>query len=229
MTAEKGRVIPIPLGMVSSYLIKGEKHVLVDAGVCGGENKIIKKIIENGINPKDIELILLTHGHDDHFGGAKVLREITGAKIAIHKNDVENLRNGNNGKLEPTGKISKLLSKLVNSNKGLKDKGLEPDIIIEDKLDLSKLGIKGEVISTPGHTPGSISIVLESKEVIVGDLMMAFINKKKPKYPMWATSISEVNESIGRIMGFSPRIIYAGHGGPFSPEVVLKSFENLKR
>lgn len=228
MIEEKRRVIPIPLGMVSAFLIRGDKHILVDTGVKGGEEKVIKKIIESGIDPNDIELILLTHGHDDHFGGAEILRERTGAKIAIHKNDVENLRNGNNGKLEPTSKISKLLSKIMNSNKKTTKKGLEPDIIMEEKLDLSELGIKGEVISTPGHTPGSISIVLDSKEAIVGDLMMAFFPKKKPKYPMWATSISEVNESISKIMEFSPEIIYVGHGGPFSAETVLRSFEGLK-
>ena len=84
------------------------------------------------------------------------------------------------------------------------------------------------MISTPGHTPGSISIVLVSKEAIVGDLMMAFFSKKKPKYPMWSTSISEVNESISKIIKFSPEIIYGGHGGPFSAETVLRSFEGLK-
>lgn len=225
MDKKQSVVIPISLGMVSAFIVRGERTILIDTGYKGSENKILKKMIEEGINPNELSLILLTHGHDDHFGSANVLRKETGAPIAIHKYDADNIRNGCNGKLYPTGGLGKFVSLFMGSGEKSKGKGFEPDVIIEEGLDLEEYGVKGYVIPTPGHTQGSISVALDSREIIIGDLMMAFFQRKKPGYPVWAQDIVKVKNSIQEVMKMSPKIIYAGHGGPFTPETVMKKFE----
>lgn len=225
MDKKQSIIIPISLGMVSVFIVRGEKTILIDTGYKGSEEKILNRMNEEGIDPDELSLILLTHGHNDHYGSADLIRKKTGAPIAIHKFDADNIRNCCNGELYPTGRLGKVVSLFMGSDDKSKGKGFEPDIVIEDGLDLEEYGVKGKVISTPGHTQGSISIVLDSREIIIGDLMMAFFQKKKPGYPVWAQDISIVKNSIEEVMKMSPKIIYASHGGPFTPEAVLKKFK----
>jgi glyoxylase-like metal-dependent hydrolase (beta-lactamase superfamily II) len=207
-------VVPIKLGSVSVFLIKGSKPILIDTGYKNCEDKIIKAIESSCVNPKDIELIIITHGHNDHFGSAKALREKIGAKIAIHKKDVDNIIEGTNGNLEPKGIFLKVLffiSKLF--SKKSEDEGLEPDIIIEDEISLNSYGVNGRVIFTPGHTKGSISIILDNGDAIIGDLLMKLLPWGKPSKAAWAEDAEESDLSIKKVIGQAPRNIYMSHGG----------------
>lgn len=224
MGGKMTKVIPVPMGAVTAYIIKGEKTILVDTGYRGSENKILNKMYQEGVNPEEVSMILLTHGHDDHFGSAKVLRDKFSAPVAIHKADAENIRKGDNGVLTPTGGFGKFITPLMNGMTKSKVKGFEPDVLLQDNFGLGAYGIDGKVISTPGHTPGSISIVLSSGEIIIGDLMMSFFRKQNPGFPVWANDIDAVKKSINRVVQLSPKIIYASHGGPFSLQSVLQKF-----
>ena len=66
------------------YLIEGKYPTLIDTGT-GSHFESLIKSIKRHIDPKEIEIILLTHEHFDHCGGVKKLKEITNAKILIHK------------------------------------------------------------------------------------------------------------------------------------------------
>ncbi|ATW27036.1 hypothetical protein DCMF_21765 [Candidatus Formimonas warabiya] len=215
-------VTPISLGQVSVFVLKGTKLILIDTGFSGTEDLLCQKMIQKGLDPKDLALIVLTHGHDDHFGGAGGLKERTGAPVAIHSCDADHLRKGINGKLQPTRRLGRLLTALENREPlGM---GLEPDILLDEEFSLAAYGVPGKVIATPGHTPGSVSVILESREVIVGDLMMGFFPKTRPELPLFADDVAQVEESIRRIMHDEPRKIFASHGGPFEPEAVRERF-----
>lgn len=73
------------------------------------------------------------------------------------------------------------------------------------------------VIPTPGHTPGSVSVLLESGEAIVGDLVMGKLMGllRKPGPPVVAWELDRNWESVHQLLALSPNIIYVGHGGPF--------------
>jgi hydroxyacylglutathione hydrolase len=166
----KSTLIPISLSTVKSFLIKGDKNILIDTGYPGNASRILKELTANSVSPHDVNLILITHSHHDHFGSASELRERTGAKVAAHRLEVEALRLGMNKDLSPYG-IKGRFATLFSSKK-LKTAGIVPDIIIEQDMCLEEFGVKGKVISTPGHTSGSISVILDNGEAIVADLMM---------------------------------------------------------
>jgi len=104
-------------------------------------------------------------------------------------------------------------------------KGLpvEPDILINKELDLKPYGVKGKIVSTPGHTPGSLSVILAGGKAIVGDLLMGgFILKRKPRYPLFAHDRKRLERSIKMILKLKPTILYTAHGGPLNPENVAR-------
>jgi glyoxylase-like metal-dependent hydrolase (beta-lactamase superfamily II) len=91
------KVITIPvLGKysVSAYLLLGRQPIVVDAGTPGSAQLIYDQIASHGVNPQDIRLIVVIHGHVDHFGSAAELSRLTGAPIAGHIADFSIYRAG---------------------------------------------------------------------------------------------------------------------------------------
>jgi glyoxylase-like metal-dependent hydrolase (beta-lactamase superfamily II) len=225
MPEQGSAVIQIPLGRANAFIIRGKRPVIVDTGYPGSAPAIIDKLTENGIDPKSVSLILITHGHADHFGSAADLRERTGAKVAIHKLDAEAARKGQDPPLSPTGAIGRLFISLMARRDPAKAPSFEPDILIEGEMDLKKFGIEGKIIHTPGHTPGSISVILPGGEVIVGDLIMrGTFRWWQPNYPLFADNMAQLNESIQLILRRKPSKIFCGHGGPFAPKAIQRRF-----
>ena len=224
-------VIPIKLGIVKSFIVKGEKAVIVDTGYPGQVNKILRCLDKNSIKPEDVSLIVITHGHIDHYGSADELRAKTGAPIAVHRADAEYLKKGINYIGAPASLSGRIIKALFIRTDESVSKPLNADIVLEDELDLREFGVEGRVIHTPGHTEGSVSLILSGGEAIVGDLLMGgVVFRKKPRLPLFAADIDKLKQSINRIIQLSPKTIYPSHGGPFrnvkgsGSEIFLKRF-----
>jgi len=225
LTDKESTMIRISTRGVNSYLIRGEKSILVDTGYPGSGRTIMAKLILEGIDPGEISLILITHGHNDHFGSAAELKERLGVPVAVHNRDAEYLRKGTNPPIHATSTTGRILQFMLSQTGTSKIPTLEPDILIEEEMSLEKYGVKGVVIPTPGHTPGSVSVLLSSGEALVGDLIMGVgLWTRSPSYPIFADDLKQVWRSIHSIMQRSPKIVCAGHGGPFSPEAINKKF-----
>jgi hydroxyacylglutathione hydrolase len=226
MAGVRQQVISVPSVSVNAFILRGQRPIIVDTGIPGYEEKILKAMDEKGIKPADISLILITHGHYDHYGSAVALKQKTGAPVAIHKDDSEALRTGVHPKLIPFGMQGKIMVGLTGMMK-MPEKGMEPDILIEGEMDLSKYGIAGKVVPTPGHTRGSVSVLLDGGCALIGDLIFGgFIRKKAPGFPPLGYDRQEVYRSIQKVLDFNPKIIYAGHGGPFTAPEVRRKFFN---
>ncbi|MBS4539693.1 MBL fold metallo-hydrolase [Clostridium sp. D2Q-11] len=103
----------------------------------------------------NIKYIILTHGHGDHIGGLIELKKQINAPILIHELDKEMLMN----------KDINLSSQMPISPIEVK-----PDRLIKDGEKLKIGDLEGELIHTPGHTPGSISIKIDNK-IFTGDTL----------------------------------------------------------
>lgn len=222
--SETGTVIPLALGVAKAFLLKGTQPVLIDTGIPKTRGKLLTALAEQGVKPEDLSLIVITHGHADHFGGLDVLRTTPGARIAIHRLDADSLRTGQSVPLSAPGLGGALLRLLTPAKPRPQIAGLEPDILLDDEFDLTQYGIGGRVIATPGHTAGSVSVMLDNGEAIAGDLLTGMMSPAKSQIAFWAWSREKSIESIRKVLSFNPRIVHVTHGGPFDPARIRSTF-----
>ena len=108
--------------------------------------------------------------------------------------------------------------------------GTDVDLRLGDEdFPLYEFGIPGSVIHTPGHTYGSMSVMLDSGEVFVGDLAMnKFPLRLTPGLPIFAIDESKVMDSWRLLLDRGARTVYPAHGKPFSVEIMRKALSKTE-
>jgi len=214
-------IYPISMGFDTIYAVRGEGVILID----GGDPQRIERLKEGveraSIKPEDIRLIILTHGHWDHIGSAKDIKAWTGAKIMLHQRDMHFLDETHPS--QPPGftlwgktiiAILKLYTQFVHIPT------FEVDIVAGDEeISLEEYGIPGRVVYTPGHSWGSVSILLDSGEAFVGDLAMNMPPMRlNPGLAIFGDDILLVKKSLRKLLDKGAKTIYPAHGKPFPVE-----------
>ena len=129
----------------STHIIDtGDGLIMLDTGYQQSLYLVIHNMHLLGFNPMDIKYIVLTHGHIDHLGGARALKELTGAKTVLGRPDEDYA----NGRLDLT--YAKELDMEYNEV-------FQPDILIDDGDKICLGNTEITAVATPGHTPGAMS------------------------------------------------------------------------
>lgn len=212
------KIMTLKCGPVNCYLITNDSSaVLIDTATEQYNNYLLKKL-----ESYNIKLIILTHGHIDHVGNTAFLANKFNAKIAMHELDYELSQDNSIRKLNAKSFLGKILKKASESSfKTTKISAFKPDFFLHDHQSLSEFGINAEVISLPGHTAGSIGILLKHKELIIGDTLM---NIFRPGPSLIAEDFQMLKQSIHKVKQLKSEIIYVGHGRPIRPESVKLNF-----
>ncbi len=217
---------PIPLGPDRCYIIREKGIIMIDSGSPNKGKKFIKSINKISIKPEHIKLIILTHGHWDHIGSAKEIKGITGAKIAMHRLEKDCLEKSLKPIPPAVNRWAHILTKIMARFIPLVNiPSTDVDIILEnEEFSLVEFGIPGKIIHTPGHSSGSVSILLETGDVFVGDLAMnSFPLRLSPGLPIFADDIQKVKDSWKLLLDKGAKMVYPAHGNPFSAEIIRKS------
>ncbi|MHB9132169.1 MAG: MBL fold metallo-hydrolase [Armatimonadota bacterium] len=145
---------------VYAFLVYGERVSLIDTGVAGSEQIIFDYLRESGRAPEEIALIVLTHAHPDHIGAAQAIQRVAGCPVAAHPNErawIEDVE------LQARERPVPGFHSLVGGS-------VQVDQLLEDGDVLSLDGLHVEIAHTPGHSRGSISLLLhEDRALISGD------------------------------------------------------------
>jgi len=215
-------LMPYKLGSVNCYLIdNGANHILVDTGSSHKRIELEQELENAGCKPGNLELIVLTHGDFDHTGNASHLRNKFGAQVAMHKDDAEMVERGDMfaNRKQPHFLIRKLINIL--SGFGTAEK-FKPDIFVEDGYDLMQHGFDANILSLPGHSKGSLGILMADGDLICGDL---FENHEKPSLNSIMDDPAAAISSLERLKKLEINTVYPGHGKPF----LMKQFTQANR
>lgn len=200
-------IIRIKCGMVNCYLLKGEEgSVLIDTALPKFKDKIIEIVRD-----ANLKLILLTHGHADHIGGAKTLSDALGAPIAMNPLDYDLIKNQHSRKLYADTLIGKFLKSGTEQSR-YKPHAFTPDIELNGGERLSGFGVNAQCAALPGHTAGSLGVLVNKKDFIVGD---AFFNVFKPRRALIYENMEDADNSLELIRMSRCEYICPGHGNPF--------------
>jgi len=214
-------ILTIPFGMVNVFVIKGQRLILVDTGSARHGEKLVAELGKLGIQPNDIDLIILTHGHEDHIGALPYLKARTHAKVLIHAHDMFSIVEGKNAPVDVRNRFLQVTLKFLAKERIPGYIGVQPDIVVDGEYSLSDYGLLATVVPTPGHTSGSISICFD-REVIVGDLMYRGAAFSILKALMSGNALRTMHTSIQRVLASHPEKIYMSHGGVCDYETVKK-------
>jgi len=227
-------VIQYTIGMSNGFFILDHGIVAVDCGSELGVELFLTACQEHGIDPKQIRLLIVTHGHVDHFINMGAMRAVTGAPVLCHRNAAKSMRLALYPEVHPRSRLGrKIIDEMEPSAEPCPYlPPVEPDLIFEGEFDLSPYGIEGTIIETPGHSNSCTSVVLSDGQAIVGDLLVDdFTGKAALAYFCYATDPKQANpvlfKSCASLLAQAD-YFYSGHGGPFTKDEFLRALEEAK-
>jgi hydroxyacylglutathione hydrolase len=192
------------------YLVKTDTgYMLIDTGFSTKRADLEHELEKVGCKTGNLQLIVLTHGHGDHTGNCAYLREKYATKIAMHVGDSGMVERGvDRPALDRM--IIKILAFLFRLGEVER---FRPDMYLEDGYDFSEYGFDAKVHHIPGHSKGSIGILTTSGDLFCGDLL---INQRKPGKHYIVEDAVEFEASVARLKTLPVKMVYPGHGKPFS-------------
>jgi len=220
----------IQFANVAAFLVSnGNRSILIDTGHPNTVDKFHPAIESAGILPENISLIILTHTHFDHCGGAEELKRICGAQLAVHRSEVDFLRKGRTTFPKGTRWKGKVLTFVGNilARRVTRYPPVVADLLIDDEMDLNDFGIPGRVIHTPGHTAGSVSILLDNGDAIVGDNVLGI--SVKEHFPPFANDKHRVIESWEKYINAGVKVIFPAHGRKVLIEALIKELPRARK
>ncbi|MBN2699300.1 MAG: MBL fold metallo-hydrolase [Bacteroidales bacterium] len=229
MADKSYRILRIPVLNVSCYLIYNETGaILVDTCNRGSGEKVMEMLGHLKLETASLKLIIITHSHYDHAGSAAEIRKLTGAPVAVHRNDADELRNGYGPLPDGTRWKARILVALGRTF--LKRLGnippLEPDIIVEDQFELDRFGFKGRILHLPGHTDGSVVVCLDGGDVIAGDTVFGI--RGHEIFPPFADDRMALLESWEKLLGLPFDYLYPGHGARIPKRALLDEYPSAR-
>ena len=210
--------IRTPLGpakdrFVYVYIVYGERIVLIDTGFAGAEKLILDDIRSAGRDPSETDCIVLTHGHPDHTGSARTIRDLTGCTIAAHPQERNAIENPDPALLSgPAPGVPPLVSGPVPVGR----------LLAEGDRISAGMGLELEVLHTPGHAPGSIALLLKSEGALfTGDAVQA-----PGRMPIF-TDPAALVRSLRRMKAIPGLLHYLpGHDQPAEGAALYQKFDD---
>jgi hydroxyacylglutathione hydrolase len=190
----------------NSYVIKNKITVLIDPGLESYLGLRLEEMRKDGIDPKDIDLIAITHLHPDHCDATAALKEISGAKVALHSSQLEYLDTMAEEALRFLG-IE------------LKTKRFDVDFVFEERLSLGNTELK--ILHTPGHSPESVCFYAQDKKILIcGDLVF---DKSVGRTDLPFGNKEELKSSINTVSALDTELLLPGHGA------IIEGRSNVER
>ncbi len=219
------QVIQVLAGRSNAYLVlQGDRAVLVDTGW-----KLARQTIEERLAlllpaRGTLAALFLTHAHFDHAENAAAISAKYGAPVIIHREETGWLATGDNPLPRGTNFATRWLIDHLAARlePRFRFDPVVPGRVVEGELDLKPLGIDAVLIHTPGHSPGSMSLIIEDEIALVGDTMYGIFPGSA--FPPFADDPGQLFASWRSLLDTGCRLFLPGHGSARGRRLVERQY-----
>lgn len=198
------------------YLLTGERLTLVDTGMHGDGEAVLRAIDALGRRIEELDQILITHAHIDHTGSLALLQQRSGAVVVAAQAETDYITGTKKTAGMPRQGLGGILFRVMLYILETFVYPLQPatvDIPCKGGEMLAESDSL-QVLATPGHSPGSLSYHLPGPQVIfAGDALTGLGGGGLPPR-MGCADYNAACASAARIASLDPAIVCCGHGPP---------------
>ncbi len=208
----------------NSYLYKGEQLIMFDPGHINNElnenclEMLGSQVAADGFNLTDVDLILCTHAHPDHIEAVGVIREQSGARFGVHREDEF---------------IIEAITRHYSEQDAAEPPSLKPDFYLEEgDLEPGSSTATGDgikIFHTPGHSPGCVCFYLPlEKALISGDTVF---ESSIGRADLPGGDMQTLGQSVEKLSRLEEvEMLLPGHMGYVSgASAVKRNFDQIKR
>lgn len=220
------RIVQLIGGRSNVFLVfYGTKKIMVDTSTKWNWNKLDKRLKLYAIN--EIDYLVLTHSHYDHAENARRIREKYHATVIVHKKESHFLLGKEN--IVPAG--TNFFTRFLASFFGkwffsLRKVTCPVDIVVDSTFSFHDFGFKAYLIHTPGHSEGSMSLIVDDEVAIVGDAMFGVF--RWTVFPPFANNPRQLVDSWVPLLNTNCQVFLPSHGNANTRDMVLKDYEKRK-
>ncbi len=212
----------------NSFLVNSKNnYILIDTGRKNTWKELTAKFDEL-LNKNELPYLILTHTHFDHAENAAKIKKKYNPKIIVHKSEAEYLKQGSSplpkGTNFATRFMSDVLGKLFQYKYNYES--VDPDILVDKNYNLSNFGFNVYIIHTPGHSKGSVSVIIDDEIAIVGDSMFGVF--KNSAFPPYADDPEIMVKNWNNLLKTECLIFLPGHGKAISRKLLENQYEKHK-
>jgi len=216
----------IKAGITNCYLIEYENTcILVDTGQKRAYAKL-QAFLNGNLRNLNLNYILQTHTHYDHAGNTKKIRDKFHARVIVHEKEAECLSKGFTTLPKGTNIVTKIISNSGNRYASWigEYENVEPNITVNSDYLIDENPTL-QIIETPGHTAGSVSLIIDNEIALVGDTLFGIVPQKA--FPPFADNKIDLFKSWEKLLTTNCRLFLPAHGKALTREIMKK--ELLKR
>jgi len=213
-------------------------YMMVEAGGEKDFSSFLSKLSKHNVDPGEIRYLFLTHHHEDHAGFTASLQKLSGCRIIAHREAVRFLEKGKHA--DTGGGVINGRTILLGLYLYLKGVRLnftpvtfrEEDYIVDgdDNEILRNLGVPGKILYTPGHSPDSISLLLDNGLCFCGDAAMGKIKWLGNRYCcIYISDVNEYYRSWEKMIQEGATTIYPAHGSIFPSDKLEQNLDHFKQ
>ncbi len=202
----------VPDVIANPYLIVDPDGLtLIDTGLPGSDKKILRYIAQRGFAPSDLKRIILTHSDVDHVGGLAALKRASGARVYASSIEAAAIARGEPSRqIRPSRFGRRLFMSLV--RRFFRPAPIKADEVLVEGQSLPVLGGL-QVLSTPGHTPGHISLYSPSTGILfAGDSIVSRDTGLVGSIPANTWDQGQAAASVRKQTALRPNVVCSGHG-----------------
>ena len=194
------------------YLLAGEALVLVDTGRRGSTRRILQTLAEAGYGAESLTTLVVTHHHMDHIGSLASLQEATGARVAAHHLEAPFIAGA---VPRPNPFQPPLLARAMKPIVAWSEPPPAPvDLLLQDGDGVPALP-GWQVLHTPGHTAGSLSLWHEEEGVLIaGDALEYRRGRLALPSRLFTADMAQAKASIRRLAALEVRVLLLSHFPP---------------